>query len=617
MKDKQKKKTFSFMSYIWKHKFLFLLYLLFTAAFFTVHVVATVYSANALALLTTGNYDEMLWQFGYAFICIMAAQISSFVSNYIYASLVRDIATEMRNDLTDRIFVISSKSFNQNSTGMFVSRISTSPNEIIGRIADFIDIIGGVFSTIAIVFYIMFLNLYIGLIIIGVILILSVFEYFKVKIYTKNKIKTKRVHDNIISLSNEIVRSEKDIKSLNLQEKLKDVSVETYDNYKKALFKEYTTNMCFWSARRTILEIFIFGLVIFSLYLLENGFLALSAMLYIFMNRSAFSNVVWAFGQAISIWADMRVETFRIKELFNDENYPIERFGNIKIEKDKFNGKITFKHVYFGYDDYVDKKLENLNKEVFLSRKKRKMFLKRIEQLEKDKKEGKLQKNMIIKNMSFIIPAGKTVAFVGRSGSGKSTILSLIPKLYEVDKGSVNIDGINVNDLSKETLRENISLVNQFPYIFNASIKENLLMANKDATDDMIQDALKRASLLEFVDALPNKIDTKVGENGIKLSGGQKQRLAIARALLKNSKIIIFDESTSSLDNFAQEDVRKSIEELKNKTVVIVAHRLSTIKHADIIFFIEEGNIIDKGTFDELFNKNEKFRDMFVAENLK
>ena len=142
-------------------------------------------------------------------------------------------------------------------------------------------------------------------------------------------------------------------------------------------------------------------------------------------------------------------------------------------------------------------------------------------------------------------------------------------------------------------------------------------MANKDATDDMIQDALKRASLWEFVDALPNKIDTKVGENGIKLSGGQKQRLAIARALLKNSKIIIFDESTSSLDNFAQEDVRKSIEELKNKTVVIVAHRLSTIKHADIIFFIEEGNIIDKGTFDELFNKNEKFRDMFVAENLK
>ena len=178
------------------------------------------------------------------------------------------------------------------------------------------------------------------------------------------------------------------------------------------------------------------------------------------------------------------------------------------------------------------------------------------------------------------------------------------------------IDGINVKKLSKETLRGSISLVNQFPYIFNKSIRENLKLANNDATDKMLNKALKDASLYDFVKNLKNGLDTIVGENGVKLSGGQKQRLAIARALLKESKIILFDESTSSLDNFAQEDVRKSIEKLKNKTVVIVAHRLSTIKNADIIFFLEKGKIIAKGTFEKLFEKNKKFREMFVAENL-
>ena len=149
------------------------------------------------------------------------------------------------------------------------------------------------------------------------------------------------------------------------------------------------------------------------------------------------------------------------------------------------------------------------------------------------------------------------------------------------------------------------------------TIKENLLLAKGDATDKEINDAIKKASLNEFVDTLPLGIDTKVGESGIKLSGGQKQRLAIARALLRKSSIIIFDESTSPLDNFAQEEVKKSIDNLKGKsTIVIVAHRLSTIKNVDTIFFLDNGEIVDSGTFDELFERNEKFKAMFLAENI-
>ena len=149
------------------------------------------------------------------------------------------------------------------------------------------------------------------------------------------------------------------------------------------------------------------------------------------------------------------------------------------------------------------------------------------------------------------------------------------------------------------------------------TIKDNLLLAKKDASDEEIMDCIKRASLADFIATLPNGIETKVGESGIKLSGGQKQRLAIARALLRNSAIIMFDESTSSLDNFAQEDIRKSIEALKGQgTIVIVAHRLSTIRNADQIFFLDEGEIIDIGTFDYLFENNAKFKNMFYAENL-
>jgi ABC-type multidrug transport system fused ATPase/permease subunit len=163
----------------------------------------------------------------------------------------------------------------------------------------------------------------------------------------------------------------------------------------------------------------------------------------------------------------------------------------------------------------------------------------------------------------------------------------------------------------------NISMISQFPYIFDMSIKENLLLVKKDATDEEIWDVLARACFDEDVKAMPKGIDTKVGETGVKLSGGQRQRLAIARALLKNSKIIMFDESTSSLDNFAQSHIQQSIENLKGQhTIIIVAHRLSTIKNVDTIYFLENGEIKGKGTFDELFNNNEDFQKMFLIENI-
>ena len=190
--------------------------------------------------------------------------------------------------------------------------------------------------------------------------------------------------------------------------------------------------------------------------------------------------------------------------------------------------------------------------------------------------------------------------------------------MYEVESGEVLIDGVNINDLTKESLRSTISLVNQFPYIFDMTIKENMKLAKEDATDEEILNALKKASFYEFVQTLKNGIDTRVGEGGVKLSGGQRQRLAIARALLRQSSILIFDESTSALDNFAQGNIKNSMDKLKGKcTMIIVAHRLSTIKDADIIFYLDKGKIVDKGTFEDLFENNKSFKDMYLAENIE
>ena len=223
----------------------------------------------------------------------------------------------------------------------------------------------------------------------------------------------------------------------------------------------------------------------------------------------------------------------------------------------------------------------------------------------------------MLKGINFKVEAGDNIAIVGRSGAGKSTIVSLIPKLYECEEGEVLIDGKDIKTLSKQSLRKNISLVNQSPYIFNLSIRENLLLAKKDATEEELVNALQKASLYDFVQGLEQGLDSIVGENGVKLSGGQKQRLAIARALLKDSKIIIFDESTSSLDNFAQEEVKEAIQNLSgNRTVITVAHRLSTIKNAQKIYFIDDGKIIDSGDFDELLNGCEEFAKLFSVENI-
>lgn len=211
----------------------------------------------------------------------------------------------------------------------------------------------------------------------------------------------------------------------------------------------------------------------------------------------------------------------------------------------------------------------------------------------------------VLSQVSIHIPAGKSVALVGPSGGGKTTICSLLPRFYDVTAGKVTIDGNDVRDLTLKSLRNQIGMVQQDVYLFDGTIRENIAYGKPDATDEEIKEAARRANMDDFIMQLPKQYDTYVGEKGTRLSGGQKQRISIARVFLKNPPILILDEATSALDNESERYIQKSLEELaKNRTTITIAHRLSTIKRSDEIIVITEDGIAERGTHETLLAKN-------------
>lgn len=228
------------------------------------------------------------------------------------------------------------------------------------------------------------------------------------------------------------------------------------------------------------------------------------------------------------------------------------------------------------------------------------------------------QEENVLTNFSIEIPKGKTVALVGQSGSGKSTIANLLTRFYDVQEGKISIDGVDIKDMDMHSLRSLMGLVTQDSILFNDSIKNNLLIGKQDATDEEIIAALKVANAYEFVKDLPNGIETNIGDSGSKLSGGQKQRLSIARAVLKNPPIMILDEATSALDTESEKFVQVALENMmKNRTSIVIAHRLSTIQKADNIIVMQKGEIVEQGTHDELLAKNGSYSKLVMMQSFE
>lgn len=225
---------------------------------------------------------------------------------------------------------------------------------------------------------------------------------------------------------------------------------------------------------------------------------------------------------------------------------------------------------------------------------------------------------MVIDNLTLDIPKGKTLALVGPSGGGKTTICNLIPRFYEISAGSITVDGYDIRALTRHSLRKAIGIVSQDVFLFNGTVKENIAYGDFDANDDAIVEAAKKANIHDFIMTLPNGYDTNVGERGVKLSGGQKQRISIARVFLKNPPILILDEATSALDNATEMQIQSALELLSGgRTVVVVAHRLSTVQNADEIVFIDRTGIVERGSHDALMAKDGAYRALYEASAMK
>jgi ATP-binding cassette subfamily B protein len=237
--------------------------------------------------------------------------------------------------------------------------------------------------------------------------------------------------------------------------------------------------------------------------------------------------------------------------------------------------------------------------------------------LESAAKEEQIESGEILKGISFKVASGTLTAIVGPSGAGKTTISALVPRLYDVTSGSIEVDGIDVRDLTLDSLRSNIGVVTQDAHLFHESIADNLRYAKHDATLEEMETACRAAQIWELVDSLPNKFNTLVGERGHRLSGGEKQRLAIARLLLKSPSVVILDEATAHLDSENEAQVQQALKSaLTGRTSIVIAHRLSTVKEADQIIVLEHGVIVQRGTHEDLVNAGGLYSELYARQDL-
>ena len=332
------------------------------------------------------------------------------------------------------------------------------------------------------------------------------------------------------------------------------------------------TDRNYGMVRGFMMDFFDTGMIFLLIYLITINELEIATALVVHNYMSRVTSIVNYVSMLLERMKDFNLSATRIFNIINSDEFKKESFGTETIKKVK--GNFEFKNVTFSYD-----------------------------------------KEEVLKDISFKVNANETVAFVGKSGSGKSTIFNLLCKMYEVGQGEITIDGININELDKDSIRGNITIISQTPYIFNLSIRDNLRLVKEDITEEEMIKACKLACLDEFIDALPDGYDTIVGEGGINLSGGQRQRLAIARALVQKTEIILFDEATSALDNETQAKIQQAIDNLQsNYTILIIAHRLSTVINSDRILFLSDGKIEAEGTHLELLKTCPEYKQLYEAE---
>lgn len=511
-----------------------------------------------------------------AFYCVLAYcgiwlinELLNFVWEWTATKIVVKTNEKLQLRLIQDIGRTQVKKFDQTNTGEIISRINEDADSIVSSLAQMLDYVFMLLRSVGYFAIFFVINVWVGLALVVSMIIYYIIDCFHQKYRYQYQKKIRYLRDKSYGITNEYVRGIRDAKLLNIADNVKAKQKGVIGNVVKARLHSSTNNMTIQTGKNIMFDFSKLACMSIAFLAFLAGGIEISGMVLIMMYSGSTLETMVYFSKIKQIAKTSLVSAERVCEIM-DEDYPKETFGTQTLENVK--GKIQFKNVKFAYKD--DKPL--------------------------------------FEDLNFTIKPKECVGFVGKSGQGKSTIVSLIAKLYDIQGGQILIDGVDIKDLTEDCLRENICVVSQSPYIFNMSIKENMLLAKSDATDEEIVDACQKAYLTEFIDELPDKYETQVGEGGVQLSGGQKQRLAIARALLSENKIILFDEATSALDNESQEYIKKAIKAMqKSKTIVMIAHRLTTVIDCDKIFVVARNKVVGEGTHKELLQTCDEYKNLY------
>ena len=541
-------------------------------------IIIPVLTANQVVYFTSSLWQQLLIV---SLVILVAEAYRAFAAMFFtrrnshYFS--RGIMKNLQVKLGKEILKISQSDMDKNSSGMFVQRIVNDTEKMSYFISwGGLDYIMRILGNVGALLATFFINKYVFLYYLFVSIVLTVLYSQKVKKVGKKDVQFRNQTENVSSLTSELVRGVQDIKMLNAKKSFMSKLEENITSQNQRKFEMAKINMNYKYIIDTLRAVFEFGLIILLIYLVQNNTFSIAIAIALFNYKTGIMNVVMEkISSFMELAKDFNISCDRVFSILDNSTFEKEAFGNKHLEK--VNGNFEFKNVTFGYDD---------NKNV-------------------------------LNDISFKIDAGQMVGFVGKSGSGKTTIFNLLCKMYDIQSGEILIENENINLLDEDSIRGNITIIRQNPYIFNLSIRDNLKLIKEDLTDEEMMQACKMACLDEFINSLPNKYDTVVGEAGIILSGGQKQRLAIARALIQKTKIILFDEATSALDNETQADIQQAISNLKDEyTILIIAHRLSTIVNCDKIMVLEEGKITAQGTHAELLENCASYKALYKNEFL-
>ncbi|MBN6206476.1 ABC transporter ATP-binding protein [Ralstonia pickettii] len=558
-----------FFSYYKPHKRLFIVD--FTAAI----IVAILELAFPLAVqwfiddLLLGDEWNIIITVGVLLLLIyIISTLLQYVVTFLGHKLGVNIETDMRNELFHHVQKQSFRFFDNTKTGHMMSRITTDLFDL-GELAhhgpeDFFISIMTFFGA----FFIMFMiNPLLALIIlIAVPVLIFLITYGNIRMNRS----WKKMYEDIASVNARIEDSVSGVRVVQAftNEKFEMERFEENNrSFRRAKIGAYKVMATVHSNIYLLMRLMTLLVLVFGAWLTFNNRLSYGELVSFILLMNVLTNPINKITALLEMYPKGMAGFKRFTEMLDVD--PDVKDRPDAMDVDTLRGDIAFEHVTFGYEE---------------------------------------NKPAVLNDLSLQVNAGETVAFVGPSGAGKTTISSLIPRFYDVQGGSIKIDGIDIRDMTKRSLRSNIGVVQQDVFLFTGTLKENIAYGNLAASDEEIYEAARRAHMEEFIRELPDGYETQIGERGLKLSGGQKQRIAIARMFLKNPPILILDEATSALDTETERIIQASLNELaKNRTTLVIAHRLATIRNADRIMVVTKNGIEEQGTHDELLAKNGMF----------